>query len=265
MKASTVLATLMGACGVLAAPTWPEVNRFSGFDSNDAISEYFNALAEQVSKGKQLDTGCDLSKAQMPTITGLGAVDSGLVLKHVAIGRGTQNYTCDLSNATAAPAQVGALATLFNASCVAASYPSVMQQLPRLALAYNVTTADDGAPATTQDSLGPTNMYVSGKHLFLNTTTPFFNLDTTNGEYGQAAAHKTSSVTAPTDAPTGQQGEAAVTWLKLEANPGQATGGLANVFRVNTAGGSPPASCSGMPATFQVQYAAEYWFWETSS
>lgn len=50
-------------------------------------------------------------------------------------------------------------------------------------------------------------------------------------------------------------------WLKLTARSG-ATGNLEEVYRVNTAGGNPPATCAGMPATFEVQYAAEYWFYQ---
>ncbi len=37
-----------------------------------------------------------------------------------------------------------------------------------------------------------------------------------------------------------------------------ATGNLQEVYRVNTAGWNPPATCAGMKSTFEVQYAAEY-------
>lgn len=33
------------------------------------------------------------------------------------------------------------------------------------------------------------------------------------------------------------------------------------IYRVNTAGGNPPKTCDGMPTTFEIQYAAEYWFY----
>ncbi len=39
-----------------------------------------------------------------------------------------------------------------------------------------------------------------------------------------------------------------------------ATGNLQEVYRINTAGGNPPATCEGMKSTFEVQYAAEYVF-----
>ncbi|KAI4145879.1 MAG: hypothetical protein L6R39_003658, partial [Caloplaca ligustica] len=64
----------------------------------------------------------------------------------------------------------------------------------------------------------------------------------------------------------GQDGSKSVPWLKLSS--GNAPEGLASdqspvkeVFRINTAGGSAPKTCDAMPASFQVEYAAEYWFW----
>lgn len=56
----------------------------------------------------------------------------------------------------------------------------------------------------------------------------------------------------------------AVAWLKLDAksDDGQI---FQEVYRVNTAGGSPPKSCEGMQEAFEVQYAAEYWLFEKGS
>jgi hypothetical protein len=75
---------------------------------------------------------------------------------------------------------------------------------------------------------------------------------------GFAPCAKNNSVPAPAGASVGQGGvgAGAVPWLKLVTRLG-ATGGLEEVYRINTAGGSAPATCAGMPATFEVQYAAE--------
>ena len=170
------------------------------------------------------------------------------MLKHVAVGRGTQNYTCDLKNATAVPAAVGAVATLFNASCIASTYPDLLTILPKVAMHFDLSTVDQ--------RLGPSNMAISGHHYFTNLTTPFFDLDTPAGQLGEIPCAKNNSSPAPTDAPKGQSGEAAVAWLKLLARAG-ATGGLQEVYRVGTAGGSPPAACTGMPAEFTVEYSAQ--------
>jgi Protein of unknown function (DUF3455) len=77
-------------------------------------------------------------------------------------------------------------------------------------------------------------------------------------QLGQMPCAKNNSVPAPPGAISGQGngGYGAVPWLKLLAKDG-ATGGLQEVYRLNTAGGSAPATCSGMPAAFQIQYAAE--------
>ncbi|KAI0433336.1 hypothetical protein F5Y09DRAFT_83448 [Xylaria sp. FL1042] len=260
MYGSTILATLLGASTVFAAPTWPQLNTgLANTVGHDVVSDYFNLLAQKIDVAK-LSTAlpsCDLSKAQMPTLstTPLPTPSAGLVLKHVAVGRGTQNYTCDATNATAAPTQVGAVATLFNASCVAASYPDLLHALPKLALQFDLPF-----DAKAEDvKMGPTQLIVSGKHFFKNTTTPFFNLDTAREQIGEAPCSKLNATSAPADAPKGLKGEAAVPWLFLGANS-DATGGLHEVYRVETAGGSAPTTCEGMPASFEIQYAAEYWF-----
>jgi hypothetical protein len=185
----------------------------------------------------------------MPAPTPLAAPAAGLVLKHVAVGRGTQNYTCG-TNATAAPTAAGAVATLYNATCIASTYPDLLAAIPAVALQFNLTNKN-------QKTLSPSNIAISGQHYFTNATTPLFDLDT-NLKLGVAPCAKNSSVPAPANASKGQGGKGfgAVAWLKLLTRDG-ATGNLQEVYRLNTAGGNPPATCAGMPATFEVQYAAE--------
>ncbi|KAJ4425298.1 hypothetical protein N0V82_000108 [Gnomoniopsis sp. IMI 355080] len=270
MRTSILLSALC-ATATLAAPAYPELN-VNAVNPNavDDLSEYFGLLAQKISSGKQMSTSpvCDMSKAVLPTDTptALPAVTEGLTLKHVAIGRGTQNYTCDLSNSTAVPSAVGAVATLFNASCIASTYPDLLNMLPRVAMAFNLSESDvypnNLVPASTNSRLAPGNYMISGHHYFLSTTTPYFNLDTENWQLGAAPCSKNATENAPADAPTGQNGEKAVAWLKLKT-ASDATGQLQEVYRVQTAGGSPPATCTGMSASFEVQYSAQYWFYES--
>lgn len=182
--------------------------------------------------------------------TPLPAPAVGATLKHVVIGRGTQNYTCDTTNSTAIPVAIGAVATLYNATCVAATSASVLATLPNFILQFNLNT-DPSRP-------NPANLLVSGLHYFTASGTPFFDLDTTETKIGTLPCGKNASAPAPADAMKGQggNGNGAVPWLRLTAKDG-ATGNLEEVFRLNTAGGSPPATCDGMPATFEVEYAAE--------
>jgi hypothetical protein len=132
---------------------------------------------------------------------------------------------------------------------VASIYPDLLNLLPELALQFQLTESES-------PQMGPTNLVISGKHYFTNSTTPFFNLDTLAQGLGEAPCAKNATSPAPSDAPTGLQGEPAVAWLKLVTRAG-ATGDLREVYRVETAGGSAPATCSGQPATFEVQYAAQ--------
>jgi hypothetical protein len=143
------------------------------------------------------------------------------------------------------------MATLYNSTCVASTYPDLLSVLPNVALQFDLTDVN-------QASLSPTNLLISGHHYFQNLTTPTFNLDTAAMDIGFAPCSKNNSVPAPAGSPQGQGGvgHGSVAWLKLIAEDG-ATGDLEEVYRVNTAGGNPPATCAGMPAAFEVQYAAE--------
>ncbi|ESZ97625.1 hypothetical protein SBOR_2026 [Sclerotinia borealis F-4128] len=227
------------------------------------ISEYFDMLGQKIQAGRKMSQApiCNLNKAVQPILspTPLPGPSTGLILKHVAIGRGTQNYTCG-TNATAAPVAVGAVATLFNASCVASTYPDLLSKLPNVALQFNLNLS----PSSPMQNLNPANLMISGHHFFTNPSTPFFDLDTKNWALGRGAFAKSDALAAPVGASVGQnnQGYGAVAWLKLTAKDG-VTGGLQEVYRVNTAGGSPPTTCKdNLGSSFDVQYAAEYWFYE---
>jgi hypothetical protein len=225
--------------------------RFPGPDSNAPTCDLSQAsMPAGKSSSSLIEKDTQLTTPIAPTP--LPPPAAGLTLSHVAIGRGIQNYTCDLTNATAVPTAIGAVASLFNVSCIAASTPDLLSKLPGIALDLPVPTSTD--------SNSPANQDLSGHHYFLDATTPFFNLDTTLHQYGTGAFKKSNSTAAPTDAPLGQfgQGNGSVAWLKLDAkdSSGQI---FQEVFRVNTAGGNPPKMCTGMPAAFEVEYAAEYW------
>jgi hypothetical protein len=128
----------------------------------------------------------------------------------------------------------------------------LLSKIPNFALQFNVANIEDPTTAT------PTNLDVSGYHYFTDPTTPFFDLDTASMQLGQAACAKNATMAAPAGSPVGQgnQGYGSVAWLQLLAKNG-ATGKLVEVYRLNTAGGSPPTNCSNSPAQFQVQYSAE--------
>lgn len=95
------------------------------------------------------------------------------------------------------------------------------------------------------------NDLYSGHHEFNAAGSPFFNLDTTNGNYGSITAKKNATSNAPY--PT-----ESVPWLQLT----NVNGDIQAVYRVETVGGVAPANCDGQKAAFQVQYAAKYFFWK---
>jgi len=260
MRCSVAIAFALSASAI-AAPT---LNHVEGVAERSAVDNYFNEVSKAVAAVKRAGSPLpvyDLSKAQMPAApVPLPDPSAGTTLKHVAIGRGTQNYTCG-TNSTAAPTAIGAVADLFNATEVAAMYPEILATMPSTALQFNLTTKVN---TTVSKTLTPMNLQLSGHHFFTNTTNPFFNLDASDIQIGQTGTTKLNSTAAPTGSMKGVNnvGDGAVPWLKLSARS-DATGGLAEVYRLNTAGGNPPATCAGKESsTFTVQYAAEYWFWQ---
>lgn len=138
---------------------------------------------------------------------------------------------------------------------MAANQPNLMSTLPGIAV-------DLPVPATA-DSSSPIYQDVSGHHYFLDATTPYFNLDTSLHDYGAAAFKKIAASAAPSNAPSGVLGigNGAVPWLLLDLKT-PTSQVFQQVYRVNTAGGQPPKTCEGSAAVFEVQYAAEYWFYE---
>jgi hypothetical protein len=203
-----------------------------------------------------------------------------LILREVAIGRGVQvraplnhpcaatpililslqNYTCAGASAQYTPVSIGAIASLYNASCVAANYPDILSMLPALALEFPVPPQPSGV-------LAPSNIDLCGHHYFATNTTPVFNLDVSPDpaeQIGNVVARKVANSTAPADAVKGPNGvgNGAVVWLSLNAT-NATLGDVKTVYRLNTAGGSPPKTCENSAPEFSVQYAAEYWFYSS--
>ena len=193
---------------------------------------------------KSLEASCDVSTVQLPA-SALPPPSAGLKLALVAIGRGTQNYTCPDSTATSIPVAIGAVATLFNVSSLACAPAPISSMLP------NITAAVEKVSI----SQIPSSLTAAGHHFFIDPTTPTFSMDDVLGTTELKKLNTTA-------APANTNGN--VAWLKLGAQTTGTTGAVKEIYRINTAGGSQPATCSGMASAFQVQYAAEYWFYTSS-
>ncbi|CAI4213000.1 unnamed protein product [Parascedosporium putredinis] len=102
----------------------------NALDAVDHLSDYFNLLASKVQRYKSL--AGSLPPATLPAPSS----PSGLSLQHVAIGRGTQNYTCDPADPSAAPKAAGAVAILYDATCLASTHADLLDALSRLSISY---------------------------------------------------------------------------------------------------------------------------------
>jgi hypothetical protein len=101
------------------------------------------------------------------------------------------------------------------------------------------------------------NLAVLGHHYFAADGTPTFDLFSKDKIlFGK----KNGDIKAPSTANVGPAKTGAVDWLQLIAKPGYESVGLDTVYRVVTAGGSPPTVCPSA-GVISVQYAAEYWFY----
>ncbi|EEA25463.1 hypothetical protein TMatcc_006312 [Talaromyces marneffei ATCC 18224] len=246
-----ILASL--ATVAVAAPTSNVFNEVYNFDSS--LGEFYARVSAHIGQfPKGATSTCEISKVALPSSKLPAATGT---LKYVAVGRGTQNYTCADSTADTIPAQAGAVANLYDASCIAANFPDLLNLITDIILNFSLPAPGILTP------LAPANLDLLGHHYFETATKPAFNLNTTpQKQYGIALTAKQNATAAPAESVLGQfnVGYGAVPWLYLSTVPGT-TDGYSAVYRVNTAGGSAPATCAGQPAAFQVQYSAQYFIY----
>jgi hypothetical protein len=183
---------------------------------------------------------CDVSQLSQPAApTTLPAPPAGLSLMLVALGKGTQNYTCADGNPSTVPTLVGAVATLYNASCLTTSSQAYVNV---------VTQWADTVPA--RDLAG---LPIVGHHYFVDTTTPTFNLT----DVGTTESKKVGTSNAPVNSTD-------VPWLFLKKQTTGTTDKVSAIYRLETKDGVAPATCSGMAAgPFTVPYSAQYWFYSS--
>lgn len=174
---------------------------------------------------------CNLAGLSQPQHI-LQPPSADLQLVMVALGQGTQNYTCG-ANVTAPPTAFGAVAQLYDASCAMVSDPTVGTKA--------LGTIEDSAPSTS-----------IGTHFFVDTTTPDF--DITGLGNTQAKAVENCAAPQPT---------ADVRWLRLEAQAAGSTSPVKQIYRLNTVGGLAPPSCDGRASgeIITVEYQAQYWIY----
>jgi hypothetical protein len=150
----------------------------------------------------------------------------------------------------AVPVQLGAVATLFDATTLAKTNEALLHTLPALVVYDSLPTGYLAKAGQRFDVLG--------NHYFDSASTPTFNLTSVKK---MGFMQKTVGVSAPAGANIGPDKTSAVPWLDLNLKPGYPFKNITQVYRVETAGGNPFATCNST-ATMVIQYAAEYWFYD---
>lgn len=168
---------------------------------------------------------------------------TGLNLKVITLGVGTQNYTCNSTSGTYGTNV--ALAQLYDATRYLSKHPDEVSTLSHERLA-----AEDEHDDCREEQ--PHLKHI-GEHFFADKVPllPDFDLYELNLFLDARAVQKIAAPDAAHD----------VDWVYLSSSGSSETKGLKAVYRVETAGGKPPASCSGSEQIF-IPYAALYWFYD---
>ncbi|KAK1920846.1 hypothetical protein DB88DRAFT_513589 [Papiliotrema laurentii] len=188
---------------------------------------------------RSLAPSCPLGNFQIPLPSGL-TLSPGQQVKFATVGRGTQNYTCT----NGAFVSSGAVADLYDVSCL---FKVTAPFIP-------TATLSKWLPIIALNSLpfpGPAALPLALDHYFIATP------DSASG-ISPVFASSTDRIVAKRDASVpAANASVNVPYVKLIAIDGQGT--LAEtVFRLDTANGQPPSTCSGSE-TITVQYAAMYY------
>ncbi|RAQ99251.1 malate dehydrogenase protein [Stemphylium lycopersici] len=206
------------------------------------------------------------------------ASPENLELKYVVLGIGTQNYTCEASDDSVAPGTTGAFgkkkpkvyveghininsATLYDIGTKLNN--DWMAKWKISSIAPLALSLHEWAPQLVDISLRAQGFqHVAGHHFFADvegTNTPTFAFDKLSAPFPMTQVAKIGATAAPAHACPGKNGLPAVSWLYLQHKEGITQGGINTVYRVETAGGNKPDTCKGMPAAWEVKYAAQYW------
>lgn len=231
-----------------------------------AIKHSLLALASLISIGQCLPFSVASSTPTIPldedSNTGpspLPSPASTLKLKYIGVHLGTQNYTCNSTTGTYF--SPGALAQIFDATEYLTAHPNEIDSISQTyldhytALPCSESSSDciesddrceDQANARTDHPLP-----VLGEHYFTSSGTPTFDLYNGRGHpflYGK----KLGDIPAPSSSD--------VDWLYLVSNGSAANHIISTVYRIETAGGVQPDSCTGS-GSITVPYAGQYWYY----
>lgn len=193
---------------------------------------------------------CNTSNAKLvlpPNQTNLTAPTGDL--SFVLLGVGYQNYTCGTAGTYSS---AGALAKLFDLSCLSEKNPVLFDNVQDVAFAlwskpdFDIKDIDRPIPKKL------------GEHFFqpnsnggISPVWDFRGDSAPNQPDAFVLAAKAGGLTAPT-------GSQDVDWLMLN----RVNGSLATtLYRTHTKGGQPPSSCIPGSGGIQVKYVSKYWLY----
>jgi len=191
--------------------------------------------------------GCNISDVQLalPANNRTAFSTPTSPLSSLVLGVGVQNYTCSTAGIYKS---IGAVALLYDLACT--SHSPVFDDIQDLAYGlWKASPSNFKLPMTITSFMG--------NHYFI--TSPSGLIPVWDYRAGAAkknpAAFVLAAKVADVPAPTGSQD---VDWLQLKS----ISGGLANqIYRTDTRGGSPPASCVPGSAPISLKYVAKYWLY----
>jgi len=196
---------------------------------------------------------CDVSSLSIPNLSGLPAPTGKGSFVGVAIG--TQNYTC---GSTGTYINVGAVAELFDISCLTKSF--IFAELPDIAFkAWEAAPPADPPQVVIADLHNISSPVILGQHYYVTNpitdsgVDPKWDFTSQGSTKGNANAFVVAAKNTTVNAPTGSQD---ITWVFLTALTGELA---AEVYRTDTRGGQPPATCTPGSNPITVKYAAKYW------
>ncbi|CAE6462507.1 unnamed protein product [Rhizoctonia solani] len=199
--------------------------------------------------------GCDVSSAELdlPDVKGI-SIPAGVKPEYIALGIGTQNYTCTKAgNYTSA----GAVAALIDISCLYESDPKLFENVQDYA--YNLFPMYGNSMPTWHKIEAIIGHYphILGDHYFIpkdGAIAPKFDFRSSQKENDNAFTvdKKVGGIPSP-------EGSHNVDWLHLENTAGSLS---KYTFRVDTQGGQPPKSCHKEGHTITVPYATKYWYFK---
>ncbi|EME46398.1 hypothetical protein DOTSEDRAFT_42920 [Dothistroma septosporum NZE10] len=191
-------------------------------------------------------------------------------LQYIQLGLGFQNYSCSAASNTwiQTVPSAGAIAQLYDITALVSQMTTDSYTSNTLKSFQTCLTNTKCTPSVSNGYCDQCHIIAAAAFQLGSDGEHFF--DQLNGaqtpNFAVAndflSAKKVGAVQAPQEAYKGGNGLGAVAWLYLVDNGSGRTHGLESVYRVHTAGGVAPSSCSNPGSQLQVPYAAEYWFYD---